>query len=301
MADQPASLAAALAELQTQLPKIGKTAEAQYGNYADLAAITREVMPKMGALGLSFIARPTLNENGQFVLLWSLLHASGEHESGQYPLPGMEKGPQALGSAITYARRYALCAVTGVAPDDRSDDDGQAAEAAHDPGAETSPNGGRWMNRRPDLPPADLRDKITPGPRPGPELEQLRDGTVEASPDDRPAKRVKGQDPDGGPWQDQPPGTFEETPPEERTGSIDGRQRSQIFAKFAILGITDATTQRETLAGILRRPVSSRASLSYRDAEAVLKDLQGRVEAKEAAEAAQQAAAEQDAAEVAAP
>ena len=54
------------------------------------------------------------------------------------------------------------------------------------------------------------------------------------------------------------------------------------------------------LSDILRRPVSSRASLSYGDADAVLKDLQARVEAKEAARR-EEAAAEQDAAEVDAP
>jgi hypothetical protein len=161
--------------------------------------------------------------------------------------------------------------------------------------------GGRWMNRRPDLPPPHLVDKLVAGPRPGPELEQLRDGTVEATPADRPAKRVKAGQNGGGPWQDQPAGTFEETPPEERTGSIDGRQRSQIFAKLTILAITDATQQRTVLSDILRRKVTSRAELSWRDAEKVLEDLTARVEAKEAALASVQAAAEQDAAEVDAP
>jgi hypothetical protein len=148
------------------------------------------------------------------------------------------------------------------------------------------------MNRRPDVPPKALQDKRTPTRTTGAELEQLRAGTVEAAPEDRPAQRVRAGHNGGDPWTGQPPGQYDETPPEERTGSIDGRQRSQIFAKFAILGLTDAAQQRTVLGDILRRPVSSRAGLSYRDAETVLKDLTGRVEAKEAAEAA----AEQDAA-----
>ena len=60
------------------------------------------------------------------MLAYKLLHVSGDHEAGEYPLP-TSGTPQAIGSAITYARRYTLVAVTGLAPED--DDDGAAAEA----------------------------------------------------------------------------------------------------------------------------------------------------------------------------
>lgn len=127
---------AALAELQTQLPRISKdlTAKVQTktgGNYtytyADLALISREVLPLLGKLGLSFVSRPT-TVNGKFVLVYELRHVSGEMLDGEYPLP--DRGtPQEIGGAITYARRYCLCAVTGVAPDD-DDHDAIAAEKA---------------------------------------------------------------------------------------------------------------------------------------------------------------------------
>lgn len=127
----------ALAELQTQLPRISKdlTAKvksertgAQYTySYADLAQISREVLPLLGKVGLSFTSRPTL-QDGKFVLAYELRHVSGEMLDGVYPLP--ERGsPQEIGGAITYARRYCLCAVTGVAPDD-DDHDAVAAEKA---------------------------------------------------------------------------------------------------------------------------------------------------------------------------
>ena len=288
--DYPATIAEALAAFQQKLPHVRKMAEAQYGKYADLADVNHVVLPLMGELGLSYSCKLTTRK-GVFGLRYKFrLAGSDETDKGWIAL--RENTPQQVGSAFTYFRRYVLNGWTGVAPEGE-DDDGQAAGQ----GDQERANGGRWMNRRPDVPPKDLQDKRTPTKTTGAELEQLRDGTVEPTPDDRPATRVKAGQNGGDPWQDEPPGTFEETPPEERTGSLDGRQRSQIFAKFTLLGITDATTQRETLAGILRRPVSSRASLSYRDAEAVLKDLQGRIEAKEAAEEA----AEQDAAAEVAP
>jgi hypothetical protein len=125
------SLAEALAMLQTRLPEIKKDQTANTGTYsytyADLAQVSRAVLPVLGGLGLSFSAKPTMS-GGQFVLAYRLLHVSGEDDTGEYPLP-TGGTPQSMGSAITYARRYCLCAVTGVAPED--DDDGAAAQAEH--------------------------------------------------------------------------------------------------------------------------------------------------------------------------
>lgn len=128
----PGSLAEALAAFQADLPDVRKTETAKVATksgrdfeyrYADLADVSKAVLPKLGALGLSWITRPTLTTDGKFVLAYRLLHVSGESIEGEYP---MQTGDaQAMGSAITYARRYALCAVTGVMPD--SDDDGAAA------------------------------------------------------------------------------------------------------------------------------------------------------------------------------
>jgi ribosomal protein S20 len=73
------------------------------------------------------------------------LHTSGEKVSGEYPLP-TGGSPQALGSAITYARRYCLCAVTGVAADD--DDDGAAATEHHNARPEYDPNNPAAIKRQ---------------------------------------------------------------------------------------------------------------------------------------------------------
>ena len=128
-------LAKALAEVQANLPAIvkGETAkvETKTGGsysytYADLADISEQLLPLLTKHGLSFAACPHLRDDGQFVLRYALLHTSGEERGGDYPLP-LQGGPQAQGSAITYARRYVVCATTGVAPED---DDGRAAQQA---------------------------------------------------------------------------------------------------------------------------------------------------------------------------
>src|SRR5690606_10103709 len=93
---------------------------------ADLSDVTKALMPLMGELGLSFTAKPTFSGE-RFVLAYKLMHTNGDSEEGEYPLD-MRGSPQQIGSAITYARRYALCAVTGLAADE--DDDGHVATVA---------------------------------------------------------------------------------------------------------------------------------------------------------------------------
>ena len=150
--EMPKNLFEALARFQAQLPQIGKGNTAQVrsdkGNYsykyADLADVSEAVLPRLGALGLAFTARPTLID-GHFVLAYSLVHVSGDREDGIYMLPGSGT-PQQIGSAITYARRYCLCAAVGVAPAE-DDDDAAAAQTVTRQSA-----GDAWENSTPAPP-----------------------------------------------------------------------------------------------------------------------------------------------------
>lgn len=129
----PKNIATALAAFQAELPKVTKSKTAHVETksgvkytykYADLADVTEVVMPLLAKHGLSFSSKPTIDDNGRFVLAYVLRHSSGESDSGVYPLPS--GSPQEIGSALTYARRYALSAITGVAAEE--DDDGKAAK-----------------------------------------------------------------------------------------------------------------------------------------------------------------------------
>ncbi len=124
------ALAEALAALQAEMPPVPKSKRADTGKfgytYAGLDDIAPLLYPLLGKHGLSFCARPTLNTEGAFVLHYELLHSSGELRDGQYPLPDpVHSTPQQVGSAITYARRYTVSAVTGLVSDE--DDDAQAS------------------------------------------------------------------------------------------------------------------------------------------------------------------------------
>jgi hypothetical protein len=108
-------------------------------SYADLSTINDILLPRLGGYGLSFSCKPTykwfLPEDAPegfepilaFVLEYTLRHTNGDYDGGDWPLPDPTKTtPQQIGGAITYARRYVLCSVTGLAADE--DDDAQSAQ-----------------------------------------------------------------------------------------------------------------------------------------------------------------------------
>lgn len=136
MTDKEAAYNAALVEFQKDLPHVGKDSRAdietkgggKFGySYADLTAITEAALPLLTAHGLAFSAKPTLNDAGTFVLRYELKHEQGHSDGGDFPLT--QGTMQQIGSAITYARRYAFCAVTGIAPGGEDDDGAKASEA----------------------------------------------------------------------------------------------------------------------------------------------------------------------------
>jgi hypothetical protein len=121
-----ANLAAALAKVQAQLPKLerDRTVTVQQKNgdtysysYATLANLSETVLPLLASHGLSFAAMPGVGADGKMCVRYLLLHESGEQLSGEFPISG-EGGIQMIGGRITYARRYCLAAIVGVAADE---------------------------------------------------------------------------------------------------------------------------------------------------------------------------------------
>lgn len=93
-------------------------------SYADLASVWEACRAPLTDNGLSIIQVVT-DDGGR--LSTRLCHSSGEWVQGFVPVKPMKQDMQAFGSALTYARRYGLMAMVGIAPDD--DDDGNAASA----------------------------------------------------------------------------------------------------------------------------------------------------------------------------
>jgi hypothetical protein len=95
--------------------------------FVSLAGVITAIDQALDANGLIVLQPTRIGDDGKTVLVTTLLHESGEWIAGEYPITAAKQNdPQAEGSAMTYARRYALMAMVGIAPED---DDGNAASA----------------------------------------------------------------------------------------------------------------------------------------------------------------------------
>lgn len=124
-------IAPALVSALGEMPTIPKTEEAKiastkgnYGyRYADLAGYLDAVRPVLARHSLA-VLQPVTLADGLPVVTTIVLHSSGQWVRSSMAMRVEGGNAQAVGSAITYARRYALGAVLSIATDD---DDGKAA------------------------------------------------------------------------------------------------------------------------------------------------------------------------------
>lgn len=128
-------LVAALAKAQGSIEGASKDKTNPHfkSDYADLASVWAACRAQLSKNKLAVIQ--TTSADGHKVTVETVLaHSSGEWISGTLTMTAQQNTPQAIGSCITYARRYALAAMVGVAPED---DDGNAAtqSATHRPQA----------------------------------------------------------------------------------------------------------------------------------------------------------------------
>lgn len=125
--EQINELAAALAKAQGQLEGAKKSSSNPFfkSKYADLAECWNTCREALTANEISVIQMPEeINENGRLNITTMLAHSSGQYISSTLTMTVTKLDPQAIGSAITYGRRYALAAMVGLA---QEDDDGEKA------------------------------------------------------------------------------------------------------------------------------------------------------------------------------
>ena len=123
------NIAAALAAAQSEMGKALKSANNPHfrSKYADLASVMDACLPSLNAHGIA-VVQPTIDdERGRYVET-VLIHGDSDGELRcRVPLIVQKNDMQGYGSAVTYARRYGLMAMAGIAPED---DDGNAAAKA---------------------------------------------------------------------------------------------------------------------------------------------------------------------------
>jgi len=126
--DNIAELAAALSKAQGEITGALKDSSNPFfkSKYADLASCWDACRKQLAANGLSVIQTTEAFSDDRLVLVTTLAHNSGQWVRGFLPVLTKDASPQAQGSGLTYARRYALAAIVGLA---QIDDDAEAAQA----------------------------------------------------------------------------------------------------------------------------------------------------------------------------
>jgi hypothetical protein len=131
--DQISEITKALSIAQAAFPDIPKNKEVSAGkykfHYADLASIIAATRKPMTDNGLAVMQSVSLD--GERMMIETLLsHISGQWIETTTPIKVTGNDNQAFGSAQTYGKRYALCAILGVVADD--DDDGMKGSGKDD-------------------------------------------------------------------------------------------------------------------------------------------------------------------------
>jgi len=121
-----ATIASALAAAQKAMgPALKDSVNPAFkSKYADLASVVAACMPALNANGIAVIQPTGEDEHGRHVRTIFIHGESGETLECAVPLIVGKNDMQGYGSAVTYARRYGLMCMAGIAPED---DDGNAA------------------------------------------------------------------------------------------------------------------------------------------------------------------------------
>lgn len=143
MSESIKHIAEALNKAQAEMSGAKKGAKNPFfkSNYADLNSVVDAVRIPFCDNGLSYSQFPIMHENRVGVET-ILMHSSGEWMKSVLMLPMVKQDPQAAGSAITYARRYALQAIAGIPAED---DDGNSA-SQKSPAKQKQASNVNWYN-----------------------------------------------------------------------------------------------------------------------------------------------------------
>lgn len=125
--EQINELAAALAKAQAEIKNavFNKINPHFKSKYADLASVRDAVTPALTKHGIA-IVQATYDHEHILYVTTRLIHTSGQWVESAYPIINDTNKPQAMGSALSYARRYSLSAICNIASEE--DDDANEAQ-----------------------------------------------------------------------------------------------------------------------------------------------------------------------------
>lgn len=118
----------AMSALQSELPAVNKSADGHNSKYAKFETINEAIRPHLAKHGFSISFRSNFPD-GQLEVTGIIAHKSGHREETTMRLPfdksGSKNDVQAIGSSVSYGKRYVLCMLLNISTPD--DDDGISA------------------------------------------------------------------------------------------------------------------------------------------------------------------------------
>jgi hypothetical protein len=140
MSEQINELAAALGKVQSTIKPVAFDRDNPFfkSRYATLAAVIDAIREPFAANGLSFSQPCRFEEGGRIGVETIIMHSSGQYLIGEISSTPVKNDPQAIGSLISYLKRYLLQAMVGVASREE-DDDANSATFTEPPPAKAEP------------------------------------------------------------------------------------------------------------------------------------------------------------------
>jgi len=118
------------AAMQTELPAIEKRGTSNNGKYAKWEDIQEAILPVTSRFGFA-VTHKTRVEGDRVIVTCIVRHRDGHQDQTELPLPldtsGSKNNVQAVGSSVSYGKRYTASALLGIRVDGE-DDDGQKAQ-----------------------------------------------------------------------------------------------------------------------------------------------------------------------------
>ena len=148
----------ALSKVQKELKHAKKSETGAFSKYADLASVYDAIKKPLVDNGFAYFHGMVAGEDGQQYVETLLMHASGGVFKTQLPAINRKGDMMGLGSAITYAKRYGISMVIGLASEE--DDDAKDASKKDAPIKNTPIsniliyNSSGQFQRSPDVPSA---------------------------------------------------------------------------------------------------------------------------------------------------
>lgn len=174
--EQINDLAVALNKAQSDFMVAKKDAKNPFfkSKYATLNSVYEAVAQALLSNGLTII-QPICGDSVET----TLIHASGQFITSSCPIVcAKANDPQAMGSAITYARRYSLASLLGVMTDE--DDDGEKAMARARPSSKQpvkeAPKAEKKQEKEPETPQCLLKLKAFRE-----KMNGIKDGSIDMS------------------------------------------------------------------------------------------------------------------------